>query len=544
MLNFAAFYIKSNQMKTSFFFNCVLNTFLLWQLPSTLLFAQNNDCLTRKLVCGNANLSDNSDGPGFDDFSISANDKACLSLGENQSAWYTFRIQTGGTLNFTIVPSVASDDYDFAIWGPNVGCSTLGSPFRCNFSALPGNTGLDFTTTSVTSDEFQLPFSRFLEVNVGEVYYLLIDNYSNSNQGFALEWGGTAQLSVLNPSFAKPVAICNKVSFVNNSATCDLTATLSYLWDFGDGSPTTSNNTAVNPTHIYTNKSSYNVKLTVKVNSTNSNNGATLTYTESVNILRLPPMLAFNGLPNVYCVDASPIMLTASPVGGTFTLNGIAKSVFNPSEFAVGSEVVIQYKYSDVAGCADSITQKVKINPSVTLIKKAFDLEVCPLSSNGYALEAISTAEEQALIATNGALQYAWSNGASSRIIFLKNKNDAGNYKVTVTNTTGCPLQEVVYSIVVKCGTAFSVPSAFTPNGDGRNDVWEIFGEDISKLDLRVYNRWGELIYVARSKEDAWDGNVNGKPAPAGVYIWRASYENPLNRGVVEETTGRITLIR
>jgi gliding motility-associated-like protein len=171
----------------------------------------------------------------------------------------------------------------------------------------------------------------------------------------------------------------------------------------------------------------------------------------------------------------------------------------------------------------------------------SFDWEVCPLGTVGEPLEALSAGEEQALNTLNGNLRYEWSNGETSRVIFI---TEQGTYKVLVKSGAGCPLRDYTFNASIICDTKFFIPSAFTPNGDGRNDKWEIFGNDVTKLDLRVYNRWGELVFVSNSMEKWWDGTVGGKPAPAGVYAWTVSYENPLKKGVVEKKQGTVTILR
>ena len=66
------------------------------------------------------------------------------------------------------------------------------------------------------------------------------------------------------------------------------------------------------------------------------------------------------------------------------------------------------------------------------------------------------------------------------------------------------------------------VPTAFTPNNDGKNDAWEIVVRQVESLELFVYNRWGEIVHSSISLDDPWTGNVNGGDyiAPDGMYNW------------------------
>lgn len=164
---------------------------------SQIFYAQ-SDCISAIPVCGNSGISYN---PNSNGNVIEQTAGSCLGL-ENYSVWYVFTAATSGTIEFTItpntVPNVNHYDYDFAVYGPNIDCSTwdFGNAIRCNYSGLSGPTGLSSTNTGA---QWGLP----LPVLAGETYYLLIDNYIPSNPyGFALTWGGTATLTspFTNPS--------------------------------------------------------------------------------------------------------------------------------------------------------------------------------------------------------------------------------------------------------------------------------------------------------------------------------------------------------
>ncbi len=269
----------------------------------------------------------------------------------------------------------------------------------------------------------------------------------------------------------------------------------------------------------------------------------TKTTTQEIEILPLPT-LSFANVPDEYCSQASPLVLQANPSGGTFTLNGVPSTTLNPADFAVGDDVTVEYDYISPQGCANSISKNVRIIFSTSFIQTNFEVALCPAQAGGERLEAITLAEEQTLIATNGQLQYKWSNGAKTRFITLRGTEDSGIYKVLIESALGCPLRDFTFKVKVKCETKLSLPTAFTPNGDGKNDVWEIFGEDFTKLDLRVYNRWGELVFISNNQNKMWDGNVGGKSAPAGVYVWTVSYANPLTPEKLEKLQGRVTILR
>ncbi|WP_175620187.1 T9SS type B sorting domain-containing protein [Chryseobacterium schmidteae] len=162
---------------------------LFFILISSQLYYSQSDCVTAAPICGDTNFSATPTGPGL----ILEDLGGCLTDDENFSLWYKFTIDTGGILTFTIDPNVFADDYDFAVYGPDPNCASLGPPIRCNFSGADGPTGLNLTSTDPNGGAFG-QWSSALNVLPGQVYYLVIDNYSNSTNGFSIDFGGTATL--------------------------------------------------------------------------------------------------------------------------------------------------------------------------------------------------------------------------------------------------------------------------------------------------------------------------------------------------------------
>lgn len=157
--------------------------------PGTLPVYDNRDCYKSQLICSDATLSGNSNGPGVEE--LMTNWIPCASEGEKQSSWYYFRMATGGTVGFTIDPDVTID-YDFAIWGPynllNCPVNTFHEPIRCSYSAEGGDTGLGNGATDFSEDETGDKWVAELTVNAGEVYVMNINNFSADLSPFNLSW--------------------------------------------------------------------------------------------------------------------------------------------------------------------------------------------------------------------------------------------------------------------------------------------------------------------------------------------------------------------
>ncbi|MFC3160899.1 gliding motility-associated C-terminal domain-containing protein [Chryseobacterium arachidis] len=171
---------------------------LFFLLISRTFFAQ-EDCVTALTVCGNSNITYSPTGIG----AIDENLGGCMTSGEHNSIWYKFTIATGGTLTFDLVPTDPEADYDWAIYGPNVSCGSLGSPIRCNAATVLGvgaSTGLNMTSTILSAAGGSLtPYCKYMDVLPGQTYYLYIDNwvdiFNPTTAPFSLTWGGTATLA-------------------------------------------------------------------------------------------------------------------------------------------------------------------------------------------------------------------------------------------------------------------------------------------------------------------------------------------------------------
>ena len=103
---------------------------------------------------------------------------------------------------------------------------------------------------------------------------------------------------------------------------------------------------------------------------------------------------------------------------------------------------------------------------------------------------------------SGGGLSFQWSNGATTEDL---EGLAAGTYEVTITNSDSCRL---VRTVEVEKLESFAVPNAFTPNGDGVNDRFNLVASEGTPqiLTFRVYNRWGQLVYENGAPESGWDG--------------------------------------
>lgn len=153
----------------------------------------NSDCQMLTPLCSSASISGMANGPGI--VAEGCSGTVCPAGGENHSNWYTFTAQTTGTLSVTVTPTVATDDYDIAIYGPNVTCGALGAPIRCSDAGTTGPTGAMPPGTGTSEDVTGDGYVSQLNVTAGQSYILVVDKWSPSGgTGYTLSFGGTASL--------------------------------------------------------------------------------------------------------------------------------------------------------------------------------------------------------------------------------------------------------------------------------------------------------------------------------------------------------------
>ena len=122
-----------------------------------------------------------------------------------------------------------------------------------------------------------------------------------------------------------------------------------------------------------------------------------------------------------------------------------------------------------------------------------------------------------------------------------------GNYNVELVVSTEKGCRDTVYNTVtVKDEYTFYAPTSFSPDNDGINDYFMVFGNGIDKnyFHLYIYDRWGEIIFDTEDLNDSWDGRISGtsKVAPIGAYTWLVQYRDLQN--IQHEETGAVTIIR
>lgn len=239
-------------------------------------YAQHEDCRDAFIICSDSSFTFKPNGPGIDDFANPNNDEGCLFTRENISVWFYFELREdmpldSNQLGFLILDTLPNYfiDYDFAIYGPNLNCDSLGSPYRCSFARLPNNGNLgpgsivatgfstaaqDTVETFNNADGFLKP----MDVKPGDGFFLVIDFFvsalsggdltdfdSTAVQGFNFQWGGSAAPwlnCIVNPNcdqvtvdLGSDLNACAGESVQLNTVAANTAGQESYIWSEANG---------------------------------------------------------------------------------------------------------------------------------------------------------------------------------------------------------------------------------------------------------------------------------------------------------------------
>jgi len=204
-----------------------------------------SDCVNAIPICNNTPTNGGTEDYGIDDFNGAAT-SGCLEQTlsgaiESNSAWYRFRTGASGQLGFNIGFDT-SEDWDFALYLAN-DCNNLGEPIRCNFFDNQDMQSYMGVGEDPTGDTDTFLYEEWLDVEPGQDYYLLINNFSNTNSGFSIQFSGqifetnpfdALDCSIIDNLLGPPIAACDNETIILDATTTDA---LSYAWyrDTGTG---------------------------------------------------------------------------------------------------------------------------------------------------------------------------------------------------------------------------------------------------------------------------------------------------------------------
>lgn len=230
----------------------------------------------------------------------------------------------------------------------------------------------------------------------------------------------------------------------------------------------------------------------------------------------------------------SPYTFTWTP---TPTTGLVGDTLIEPSFFAGTGSYSYTVTVQSQLGCTDSDHIVITSAPPVHIVPNPASATI--MYGESIQLNAVS-------LVTN-PLFYMWTPHDGS----LTNNNinnpvgrplDSTTYIVYAMNEWGCRDTAEVTVLVDKTMSE-CIPTAFTPNGDGKNDEFRLLCNKHQKLvDFRIFNRWGQVVYESTNPNKGWDGTYNGEPQDMGVYFYVITVARPEKTNITYK--GEVTLIR
>jgi len=412
-------------------------------------------------------------------------------------------------------------------------------------ASTPTNCGMSNGSTTVVATGGTPPFSYAWNSNPGQTtptangvpagpYVVIVTDTKGCTRG----------ANVLVDDIPGPVAdfgsneVCvgGTMLFTNGSSG---RSNLTFSWSLGDG--TTS--TLRDPSHTYASPGAYTVTLVVTDSA-----GCTATRTRDLTVHPLP------------VADFSGPLTGCSPVTSTFVNNAPLPGVTCLWEFGDGTSSSDcsgpTHTYTTV-GCYDvtlTVTSPAgcsarRTEPSLICVRGTpvadFSIDPGRVPENRPSVNLINR--------SRGAVRYFWTFSADS----TWNSTDVeptvdvrslapGRYNICLlaSNDLGCP-DRTCRVLTVYTDFLVHVPNAFTPEGDGHNEIFIPILSDynVDEYEFMVFNRWGELIFQTGNPYLGWNGRYRGVMSQTDVYVWKLRVRS-MDAGEAKELIGHVTLLR
>ena len=424
--------------------------------------------------------------------------------------------------------------------GPTTsGCA----PLTVNFTNLTTN-GLNFVWNYGDGSPIDTSFAPSHTFTSAGVYTVTV-SASNSNACFRTNDTERIVITVdtgsIYPNFTYIVNdSCGPytATFTNTSvygSEPGATTITTFHWDFGDGSTYTG---TTPPMHTYPSTGSYTVTLSM---------ADTTACISPVTITKVVTFTGFRISANFTIPDSICLGLPITPIASISNATTINWSCGDTSSSS-SSSTNPSYTYTTVGTYTVSliIANPLSCNGADTAHAV---IKVLPVPTANFTFTPITATANTPTTYTNlsvNATRYLWDfgdNTTTTETDPVHQFNYTGVFKTCLTayNSYNCPsilCKEVPSEVIPIIG----LPTGFSPNGDGENDVLYVRGAAIKTLDLKIYNRWGQMVFETTSQTKGWDGTFNGQPQPmeAYAYVLNVSFID----GSAKLLKGNITLLR
>ena len=220
--------------------------------------------------------------------------------------------------------------------------------------------------------------------------------------------------------------------------------------------------------------------------------------------VRVKPMPnpQFNTLKPYYCNNEPPVLLTPVVPGGVFSGINVLGNFLYPKQLF-----------------ADTVTYTVTVDQCTSSSKQSTMIYPMPVVALG-ADTLLCQTESILLKAKNWNSTYHWQDGNVNDVYKV---SQAGKYWVTATNICGSA-SDTIQVDYRSNNCRLWLPTAFTPNDDPFNGFYKPIGIDLLSMDYKIFNRWGELVFVGDLQSKGWDGNYMGLPAQDAYFVVLVNY--------------------
>lgn len=513
------------------------------------------DCGSASLLCNkNSFTQTNVVGAGLNNREAAG---TCLDPrpnepSESNAAWYKWTAANSGTLTFTITPTVANDDIDWVLYdlGFTDDCSliTPSNAIRCAAGSgvtcepFYNKTGMNFNSADLREEPGCPPeqdgYVKYIDMQKGHNYALLINNFSSGNNGFTIDFGGTGeflgpQASVKATPLDPPCGISQRFSFEAN-----VKNGVSYKWTFGEGASIDSSN-ALGP-HTVTYKTAGIKTVVLQVKGDEGCN--IIAYTTFTVGLKLPMPRARIAKTELCVLDT--LRLNADPIPDAEYFwtgpNGFTSKLRSPRLIVKGPQTLGEYVLKVTRyGCVS--------DPIILTFDALITSPVASFTSDpAMPVKLFPPYTVKFTNLSQNADSFLWDFGdgitsTETNPQHVYDKDGVYSVKLTAFNHKSCGNTIIQGTITISSESEIFAPNVITPNGDGLNDSFQVIISYLKSYRISVFDRWGAKLFESANIDDRWNGTYKNKPVPPATYYYVIDGFNLKDRPV--QKAGAITVI-
>ena len=465
---------------------------------------------------------------------------AAVTAGSTPGLIYSYYRDAAGTIVLASPNAVAVSGVYYIKGTNGTGCTDI-KPVLVTINPLPvatiaytgspycGNGTAIVSLTGIGGGTFAAAPGLSLNAATGDINlsastegtYLVVYSFTNgtcSNSVFT-------SVTIKNPALVinNPAAVCapGTVDLTNPAVTAGSQGGLTYSY-YQDNAGTIP---LVNPAAI-------------GIGGTYYVRGADLITGCSSNIQ--PVVVAINAKPTVSASTSATdickgttVTLTAVSPGNTIDWVGVgAGNVVNVTPMDSTTYLAVSTAPN---GCMDTAYVDVAVKPFVLTLTANPD----PVLAGTNTTLTTSANFTYSVLSWSPSIFFTDQTALTQNIVV---KDTSKSFTVIAQSIDGCLDTASLFVTVDPNLKDFFIPNSFSPNGDGNNDIFKLYGSSVRDINMRVYNQWGELIFETTNAQNGWDGTWKGRPQAVGVYVYVAKVTFYNNTSIMRK--GTINLIR